>query len=113
MIQHCVSRSLGEATKSARALRPRDRDVQPVAGVEELDLPGQVVTGRCSHRDQHNRRFLALELIYGADLSRLRQARPEKVDLHVIRADDQDVADSDLLRIPFAIGPLLIHQALV
>ena len=27
-------------------MRPRDRDVQPVAGVEELDLPGQVVTGR-------------------------------------------------------------------
>ena len=27
------------------ALRPRDRDVQPVAGVEELDPPGQVVTG--------------------------------------------------------------------
>ena len=67
------------------ALRPRDRYVQPVAGVEELDLPGQVVTGRCSHRDQHNRRFLALELIHGADLSHLRQARPEKVDLHIIR----------------------------
>ena len=45
-----------------KAPRPRDRHIQPVTGVEEFDLPRQVVAGRCSHRDQDNVGFLALEL---------------------------------------------------
>lgn len=81
--------------------------------VEELDLSGQVVTRRRSYRDQHDRRFLPLALIDRADPSTLRRARPEKIDLHIVRADHEDVVDSDRADPPLSVGSALAQKALV
>jgi hypothetical protein len=82
------------------AARPRDRHIQPVSRIEELDLPGQVIARRCCHRDQHDGGFLALEFVDGPHPSPCGRGESAASDLHVVGAHDQDVVDADPVGLP-------------
>ena len=70
----CLKKPRGSHDHSKTSC-PRDRYIEPVAGIEELDLPRQVVAGRCRHRDQHDRRFLARTRLLSTDRDR-QKTRP-------------------------------------
>ena len=72
-VLHLIAVSAGLAITIARHLRARDRDVEPVLAVQELDVPRQVLLARCRHRDDDQLGFLALELVDGADARAGRQ----------------------------------------
>ena len=55
------------ADEHRAALCPRGRDVEPVAVEGEADAARRVVRRRARHRDEHDRRLLALELVHRPD----------------------------------------------
>jgi hypothetical protein len=69
-LRDCVARDFKEpwaCKKHSQASRSTDRDVEPIATVEKLDLAWQVVARRCRHRNEDGGRLLSLKFIDGAD----------------------------------------------
>ena len=72
IIPHLLDRPAADLEQSRRAhqvrqaLRARDRHVQPVPREQELDSAWKILSARRCHREEHNRRLLALELVHRA-----------------------------------------------
>ena len=73
------------------ALRPRDRDVEPVAAEEELEAARDVVAARRRHREEHDRRLLARNLSTVPTAHAVRQLLAQAAHLRVVGRDDEDV----------------------
>ena len=69
-VRQFASSSRGRADEVREALRPRDRDVEPVAREQEVEPARDVLAARARHRVEDDRRLLALELVDGADPDR-------------------------------------------
>jgi hypothetical protein len=80
-------------------LGPRDRDVKTVSLEEKFEVARQRGAVGRRHRVEHNRRFLTLELVDGADAdlcdSRLLEAFTNQFALRVVRGDDDEIARFD------------------
>src|SRR5438445_1755159 len=50
-----------------QALRSRDRDIEAVWREQEFDPAREVLAARRRHREEHDRRLLALELVHRTD----------------------------------------------
>ena len=79
--------------QDAACTRPRRRDVEPKAIVEELHPPRCILWARGRHGVDDDRRLLALEAIDGADpLRERRQCLHQRRDLGVVGSDDEDAS---------------------
>ena len=88
-VRQFASSSRGRADEVREALRPRDRDVQPVPREEEVEPARDVLAARARHRVEDDRRLLALELVHGADADSLvRDLLAQAADVRVVRRDD-------------------------
>ena len=76
IVLHVDVEQRGRADEVGEALRPRDRDVEAVARDEEVESARRVVARRGGHREEDDRRLLALELVDGADRDAVRAAAP-------------------------------------
>jgi hypothetical protein len=70
-------------------------------------LSTQIVAGRCRHRDQNHGGFLALKSVDGSNPSTLGQTRSEKIDLHVVGTDHEDILNADQAGPPLSVDPTL------
>src|SRR5688500_1632959 len=77
------------------ALRARGRDVDPGRVEDEAQAARRVLPARARERDDHDRRFLPLELVDGADADPLWNRLPERAHLRVVRRHDEDVLDGE------------------
>src|SRR4029079_15454132 len=83
-------RQLRRADDDGEALRARDRDVQAVRAEQELEAAWGALAGARTHRQDHDRGLLALQLVDRGDAQR-RKAPSQEAYLQVVWRDDEDV----------------------
>ena len=70
----------------------------------EAEAARGVLGGRARHRDDDDRRLLALELVDRADLHRCRETRAQRSHLGVVGRDDEDVGLAQRACCPVFLG---------
>src|SRR6266542_2313719 len=78
--------------KDRKTPRPRDRDVEPIPLEQEFHIARRVRTTRSRHREEHDRRLAALELVDGADLNGTGERIAQASHLLVVGGDHHEVA---------------------
>ena len=70
-------------------------DVEAVAVQDEPQSARAKLPGAGAERDDHDRRFLALETVNGADPGSLWKNLFQAADLHVVGRDEKDVVEAE------------------